>query len=527
MSNSHDNLRLCCGRPQPTEPWGPTGGRRRRDQVEYSQRGGGFAFRPGHFHCRDRSHTVAALNYLIDAGVLELERLEDDDSLEGVDDELVSAVGFLEPPDPIEYLIILPDDTVVDVEYHLDEMNDRGIGAEPNYVLFADGVPSGGCGCGFGASPVFGSPVFGSPVFGSPVFGSPVFGSPVYGSGNAGGGQFAMSAYASPVYGSPVFGSPVFGSPVFGSGYKSDGLRSNTARPAAGPTLVHTIGTSQTKRTVVVLDTGMAAPVWQPGLLQGRLGDECGGSVYDPPDQNGDHYYDPASGHGTFIAGLVEQLAPQQHLIVRRVLSSFGDGDIARDIVPMINCVRHAIKDAEIGPETVVNMSFSGYADREMCSLARAVRRLRRTGAVVVASAGNDATCRPTFPACLPGVVGVGALDEDGPAAFTNHGSWVRACAPGTDLVSSFYAPNQNAPALPGELSVPPLPGSGDPAQFEGWARWSGTSFSAPIVTAALVRHMVLSDGDSANEAVDALIDAPGLYRIPGLGAVVNVSPLA
>ncbi|HEU4701597.1 MAG TPA: D-alanyl-D-alanine carboxypeptidase, partial [Conexibacter sp.] len=31
-------------------------------------------------------------------------------------------------------------------------------------------------------------------------------------------------------------------------------------------------------------------------------------------------------------------------------------------------------------------------------------------------------------------VLGVGALDDDGPAWFTNHGPWVQACAPGVDV---------------------------------------------------------------------------------------------
>ena len=135
------------------------------------------------------------------------------------------------------------------------------------------------------------------------------------------------------------------------------------------------------------------------------------------------------------------------------------------------------------------------------------------SGIVVVASAGNDSTCRPTFPAAIPGVVSVGAIGPDGPAWFSNYGSWVRACAPGMDIVSSFFKVYNGA-------EVPS--GGRDIDSFKSWATWSGTSFSAPAVVGALVREMRLSSC-SPTDAVKRIIDAPWLGRIPGLGTVVNV----
>jgi subtilisin family serine protease len=164
---------------------------------------------------------------------------------------------------------------------------------------------------------------------------------------------------------------------------------------------------------------------------------------------------------------------------------------------------------------TVLNLSFGGYAPEEMHSFARALRKVQEKGAVVVASAGNDATWRRAYPAFLPGVVSVGALGPFGPAPFTNYGPWVRACAPGSELVSSFFKNWQG-----------PLPGPStkiDPDRFKGWARWSGTSFAAPVVVAALLREIDRA-GCTAEDAVKAVIDAPGLLRIPGLGTVVNIA---
>jgi hypothetical protein len=60
-----------------------------------------------------------------------------------------------------------------------------------------------------------------------------------------------------------------------------------------------------------------------------------------------------------------------------------------------------------------------------------------------------------------------------------------------------------------------------DPDNFNGWCRWSGTSFAAPAVVGALAREM-LRTGCSAEEAATSIIDAPWALRLPGLGTVVN-----
>jgi hypothetical protein len=57
---------------------------------------------------------------------------------------------------------------------------------------------------------------------------------------------------------------------------------------------------------------------------------------------------------------------------------------------------------------------------------------------------------------------------------------------------------------------------------FEEWASWSGTSFSGPVVVAALAREMVIGDC-GAGEAARRVIRAPHLMRFPCLGTVVNL----
>ncbi len=66
------------------------------------------------------------------------------------------------------------------------------------------------------------------------------------------------------------------------------------------------------------------------------------------------------------------------------------------------------------------------------------VLRAQRGGALVVAAAGNEATRRPQYPASLPGVVAVGALDSTGRCKFLScRGDWAALSAPGdTEKVS-------------------------------------------------------------------------------------------
>ena len=63
---------------------------------------------------------------------------------------------------------------------------------------------------------------------------------------------------------------------------------------------------------------------------------------------------------------------------------------------------------------------------------------------------------------------------------------------------------------------------------FTGWAEWSGTSFAAPVVVAAVARELVCGLDPSggildAVTAVERVVRAPHLARLPCLGTVVNL----
>ena len=67
-----------------------------------------------------------------------------------------------------------------------------------------------------------------------------------------------------------------------------------------------------------------------------------------------------------------------------------------------------------------------------------------------------------------------------------------------------------------------PLDATGEAClRFEGWASWSGTSFAAPKVAAAIAQEMYLHGG-TAPEAWQRLSHYQH-FRYPDLGVVFNV----
>jgi subtilisin family serine protease len=222
----------------------------------------------------------------------------------------------------------------------------------------------------------------------------------------------------------------------------------------------------------------------------------------------------PASGHGTFIAGIVRQVAPDARILAVRVMLS-DDIAYTGDI---ICALRHLAKRIALGAPgdvaamvDVVSLSF-GYFSESPPSVAshsglwRVIKLLLRLGVVVVAAAGNYATWRRFYPAAfateaVPSdevpVISVGALNPNGTkAVFSDDGHWVTAFAQGA-LVLSTYPTDINASRSP-ELRMsadPPPPDVPQPARAalkpddftDGFALWSGTSFSAPHMAARII----------------------------------------
>ena len=123
-------------------------------------------------------------------------------------------------------------------------------------------------------------------------------------------------------------------------------------------------------------------------------------------------------------------------------------------------------------------------------------------GAICVAEAGNNYTQRPAWPGAFPDVLSVGALATDWRhrADFSNYGGWVDVYAPGENLINAIGS---------GTYTCQIPPHVGQERTFSGLAQWSGTSFSAPIVTGLIAARMARC-GESAREAAAALLAKAG-----------------
>lgn len=229
--------------------------------------------------------------------------------------------------------------------------------------------------------------------------------------------------------------------------------------------------------TVAVLDTGLAPHPWVARWYRD--------DIAETPDADGDGVRDRQAGHGTFVAGLVLRHAPGVRLRAVRFLDSQGVSDEAA-LLRALGALRGDRAD-------VLNLSFGGHTfdDAPPLGLAEALAAFP----AVVACAGNTGSPRPFWPAALPGVVAVGALDGDARAGFSAYGAWVDVWAPGVGLVSSFL----------------------DHQDFHGYATWSGTSFAAAVVTGALAR---LCRDLAPGDAVRHLLEDG--RRVAGLGVVVT-----
>ncbi len=241
---------------------------------------------------------------------------------------------------------------------------------------------------------------------------------------------------------------------------------------------------------IAVLDTGYTTGhKWLDACVQG---DGVVAELLD--DLSADGALDDEAGHGTFIAGIINRLAPSAQITACQVLLSDGWGDE----VTIANAISdHA--DADI-----LNLSFGAYTHGNLppIALVNVLRRIPRTS-VVIAAAGNADTDVPFWPAALKQVWAVAAVDDAGQrSCYSNYGHWVDCAAPGDDVISTF--PDFD-------------PGDGNP--FQGWARWSGTSFAAPYL-AGLVAAEMTAGGGPASCAIHRVL-ATATRIDPEIGAVL------
>lgn len=259
-------------------------------------------------------------------------------------------------------------------------------------------------------------------------------------------------------------------------------------------------------------DIGAHIPKLQGFPLTNVLLSQEDGPLYTDPIGS---LVNPALGHGTFIAGLIHQSAPDTDVLSVRVLRADNVGyesDVLLALYLLYARNQEARKEGRSAAETaarrkllvdVVSLSL-GYYDETWLSVRRAryveaVGQLTASGVVVLAAAGNDATTRPFLPAAIralsldwdgPAVVGVGALNpNDSVSWYSNGGESVSVRAGGTCLVSTF--PSSACGAIAPTMLTKDRESVDFDDFYSGFAVWSGTSFATPVVAARLVNDLL------------------------------------
>ena len=218
--------------------------------------------------------------------------------------------------------------------------------------------------------------------------------------------------------------------------------------------------TQGSEQTIAIIDTGVA--VEHPELV-GRVETEDFTGEGFTPDQ-----------HGTAVAAIIAAaannqqgaygVAPQAKLIALKACHPVDGGLKAKcRSSAIVKAVDAAIeKDAQI-----INMSIAGPPDvmvRRYVGLATQQNRL------VVAGAGNGGpNARPAYPAALPDVLAVTAIDARGRLyRDANRGDYIDLAAPGVEILT-------------------PTPDG------QGYPWTSGTSWAAAHVSgvAALLRDLI------------------------------------
>lgn len=202
--------------------------------------------------------------------------------------------------------------------------------------------------------------------------------------------------------------------------------------------------------------------------------------VYYKASQHGYSYIDDTLGHGTNVAATVAAaingvgglgLAPNVELYVYKVTNSSNGYEFG--------AIQNALMDAKTLGLDVINMSFQSYEHEVTygsstmpassgCStiLSYYLNQAYNAGITLVGAAGNYNTDEPSYPGSNNHVINVGSLNQTGTdkAGFSNYGSTIDLVAPGYVHVA-------------------------DKGTNTSYKDTSGTSFSAPLVTAAIALY--------------------------------------
>jgi thermitase len=161
--------------------------------------------------------------------------------------------------------------------------------------------------------------------------------------------------------------------------------------------------------------------------------------------------------------------------------------------------IAQAITYAVDNGAKVINISIGGSSSSS--TLQNAVNYAWNKGAIIFASAMNNGSNTPYYPAACTNVVAVSATtSSDTRASFSNYGNWVVISAPGESILTTTNG--------------------------GGYGSWSGTSFSSPISAGVAALIMSANRSLTNTQVLDILrrnaddLGTPGYDPYFGYGRV-------
>ena len=191
---------------------------------------------------------------------------------------------------------------------------------------------------------------------------------------------------------------------------------------------------------VAVVDTGVW---WTDSDIQGNMWTNTDGTHgkdwidndYNPMDVDPSGTY-----HGTGVAGVVAAITDnsasiagiaQASLMALRALGPNGEGSSTNTSLAIRWAADHGARIINLSLGT--NNTFGGMTTE----IELAVNYAWNKGALIVAAAGNSGTASLDYPAALPNVVSVAAVDQSGTrAGFSNYGPGLSISAPGVQILT-------------------------------------------------------------------------------------------
>ena len=181
---------------------------------------------------------------------------------------------------------------------------------------------------------------------------------------------------------------------------------------------------------VAVLDTGISMYHPDRGNVAASVSFAMDGSNVIPVED--------FHGHGTHTSGTIAAadnnigvvgVAPEADLLIGKVLDNNGSGDTS--------WVISGIEWAVTNNAKVISMSLG--SDTYSSALDTACSNAKAAGVIIFAAAGNDNVSTPSYPAALPAVISVAAVDSTKTkASFSNYGTTIGLSAPGVSVYSTI-----------------------------------------------------------------------------------------